>query len=130
MRTMFAAALAAATLPLAASAQVIYYGPSISNPPAAAYPSSCVERDSRLLERGYSLEDRKRAIDRDGAALAEELRRLDNRDVGAVATYNARSAEHNRRVAEMNAGVAQYNADMQSLVGDCNFSYVVPRSIR
>jgi hypothetical protein len=127
MRTMLAAALAAATLPIAASAQVIYYGPSISNPPATVYSTACTDRDARLLDRGNWLDNRKRDIDRDGAALADELRRLDNRDIGAVASYNARSAEHNRRVAELNAGVAQYNADMQALVGDCNYTYVVPR---
>ena len=126
MRTMLAAALAAAAIP--ATAQVYYYGPSVSNPPAAVYPSSCVDRDARLLDRGQWLDARKREIDRDGEALADEFARLDNRDIAAVASYNARSAEHNRRVADLNAGVAQYNADMQEMVSECNFVYSAPRS--
>ena len=126
MRTILAAALAAAAIPV--SAQVYYYGPSVSSPPAVVYSTSCVDRDARLLDRGQWLDARKREIDRDGAALADELRRLDNRDVGAVANYNARSSEHNRRVAELNAGVAQYNADMQSIVSECNLVYTAPRS--
>ena len=127
-RSLIAAALAAAALPPLAAAQVVYYGPSLSNPPAPVYSTSCIDRDARLLDRGHSLDARKREIDRDGAALADELRRLDNRDVGAVANYNARSSEHNRRVAELNAGVAQYNADMQTIVADCNLVYTAPRS--
>jgi hypothetical protein len=125
MRTILAAAVAAAALP--AAAQVYYYGPSVSHPPAVAYSASCVDRDARLLDRGQWLDARKREIDREGAALAEELRRLDNSDLGAVASYNARSSEHNRRVADLNAGVAQYNADMQAIVADCNFVYTAPR---
>ena len=126
MKTMIAA-LAAAALPTLATAQVYYYGPSITNPPAVVYSASCADRDARLLDHGMSLDARKREIDREGAALADELRRLDNKDVGAVASYNARSSEHNRRVAELNAGVAQYNADMQTMVADCNYVYTAPR---
>lgn len=128
MRTILAAALAAAAIPTLATAQVYYYGPSVSNPPAVVYSASCTDRDARLLDRGQWLDARKREIDRDGAALADELRRLNNQDIGAVASYNARSSEHNRRVAELNAGVAQYNADMQTIASECNFAYTAPRS--
>lgn len=125
MKTRLAAALAAAAIPTLASAQTYYYGPSVTYAPTVS--RSCVDRDASLLDRGHWLDARKREIDRDGAALAEELRRLDNRDIGAVASYNARSSEHNRRVADLNAGVAQYNADMQTLVADCNIVYAAPR---
>lgn len=122
MKGTLVAALAAAILvPAAAGAQVYYHGPSVT------YAPGCVDRDARLHERGMWLDSRKRDIDREGAALADELRNLDNRDLGAVASYNARSSEHNRRVAELNAGVAQYNSDMQVMVGECNFAYVLPR---
>ena len=126
MKTIVAAALAAAAIPTLASAQAYYYGPSVTYGPSVS--RSCIDRDAALLDRGHFLDARKREIDRDGAALADELRRLDNRDVAAVANYNARSSEHNRRVAELNAGVAQYNCDMQTMVSDCNVVYTPPRS--
>ena len=121
-RPILIAALAAAALGSAvAGAQVYYYGPTVT------YAPGCAERDARLHERGLWLDGRKREIDREGAALAQELRNLDNRDLAAVASYNARSAEHNRRVADLNAGVADYNANMQSMVSECNLAYVVPQ---
>ena len=120
-RILVAALAAAALVPAAASAQVYYHGPAVTYAPAG-----CVERDARLHERGLWLDSRKREIDREGAALANELRNLDNRDLGAVVSYNARSAEHNRRVAELNAGVADYNAGMQSMVSECSYAYVAP----
>ena len=122
MKATLIAALAVATLPSLATAQQYTYGPSITRP-----PFSCTDRDALLLDRGMRLENRKRDIDRDGADLANELRNLDNRDLGAVASYNARSAEHNRRVADMNAGVAQYNIDMRDMAESCNYAYVTPR---
>jgi hypothetical protein len=122
MKAKVIAALAVAALPALASAQYVY-GPSVTR-----YGYSCSDRDAALLDRGMWLDSRKREIDRDGADLANELRNLDNRDVGAVASYNARSAEHNRRVAELNAGVAQYNTDMREMVDGCNFVYYAPRS--
>ena len=125
MKTIVAAAIAAAAIPAAAFAQAYYYGPSVTYAPSVS--RGCIDRDAALLDRGHYLDARKREIDRDGAALAEELRRLDNTDLAAVANYNARSSEHNRRVAELNAGVAQYNSDMQTMVADCNVTYTPPR---
>lgn len=126
MKTIVAV-LAAAAIPTVASAQVYHYGPSVTYGPSAL-TRSCIDRDAALLDRGHFLDARKREIDRDGAALADELRRLNNQDVAAVANYNARSSEHNRRVAELNAGVAQYNSDMQMMVSDCNVVYTPPRN--
>ena len=92
------------------------------------------------MERDYSVRDRQAqleyerigadregdAIAREGARLAEDLRRLDNRDVMAVADYNARSAEHNRRVemhnrhiADLNARVALANGDAADVTASC-----------
>ena len=122
MRAQLFLAITLAAVPALATAQQYVYGPSVTR---SAY--ACSDRDAALLDRGMWLDSRKRDIDRDGADLAQELRNLDNRDVGAVASYNARSAEHNRRVADLNAGVAQYNADMRDMVDTCNYTYYAPR---
>lgn len=121
MKTLLVAALTCAAFPILATAQQYTYGPSVTR------YGDCVERDRSLLDRGMWLDSRKRDVDRDGADLAEELRNLDNRDLGAVASYNARSAEHNRRVADLNAGVAQYNTDMREMTDTCNYAYYAPR---
>jgi hypothetical protein len=85
----------------------------------------CMYRDESLADRTERLEREKAAIDsetdavaREGARLAEELRGLNNADVAAVASYNARSAEHNRRVHDHNRRIADLNARTAVLNGD------------
>lgn len=86
---------------------------------------TCMARDETMAQRRDRLEREKldvdreaQAITREGQRLADELRSLDSRDVGAVAAYNARSAEHNRRVEAHNRQVADTNARAAALNGD------------
>lgn len=85
----------------------------------------CMYRDESLAARTERIQrDKARveaetdAIAREGARLAEELRRLDNANAAALDAYNARSAEHNRRVHDHNRYVADLNARTAVLNGD------------
>lgn len=85
----------------------------------------CMYRDESLAARLARVDREKADIDADtdaiaraGARLADELRGLDNGDLGAVATYNARSAEHNRRVHDHNRRVGELNQRTARVNGD------------
>ena len=123
-RILAAAALLA---PLAAAAQVYYaqarplYDPALTR----SELRECMYRDEAMAERRDALEGEQAQSDAEaaaiaeaGARLAEELRNLDHRDVGAVAAYNARSAAHNQRVQDHNRHVAGLNARAARLNGD------------
>lgn len=109
-RTFAAVALLA---PLAAAAQVYYaQAPTLTR----SELRECMYRDEALAERQDAIEREKAESDAEaaaiasaGARLADELRNLDHRDVGAVAAYNARSAAHNQRVQDHNRHVAELN---------------------
>ena len=107
----------------------------------------CMDRDIFLRDRLSVLEQEKRyndreteAIDREGRMLADERRRLDNSNVGAVADYNARSdahnrrvADHNQRVSDMNARAAMHNREAADLSADCSsrpYYFRDPDSVR
>lgn len=115
-------AAAALLAPLAAAAQVYYaQAPTLTR----SELRECMFRDEALAERQGALErekaetdDEAAAIANAGARLADELRNLDQRDVGAVASYNARSAAHNQRVQDHNRQVAQLNARTARVNGD------------
>lgn len=122
-RILAAAALLA---PLAAAAQVYYaqarplYDPALTR----SELRECMYRDEALAERQGAIEREKAdshaeaaAIADAGARLADELRNLDPRDVGAVAAYNARSAAHNQRVQDHNRHVAGLNGRTARLNG-------------
>ena len=85
----------------------------------------CMYRDESLAARSERIERDKAQVDfetdaiaREGARLAEELRRLDNADIAALNGYNARSAAHNRRVHDHNRSVADLNARAAVLNGE------------
>jgi uncharacterized protein involved in exopolysaccharide biosynthesis len=82
-------------------------------------------RDDAMAERRDALEGDRAQVDAEAAAIAEagarladELRNLDHREVGAAAAYNARSAAHNQRVQDHNRDVAALNARAARLNGD------------
>jgi hypothetical protein len=123
-RILAAAALLA---PLAAAAQTYYdqarplYDPALTR----SELRECMYRDEAMAERRDALEGVRAqseaeaaAIADFGARLADELRNLDQGDVGAVAAYNARSAAHNQRVHDHNRHVAGMNARAARLNGD------------
>ncbi|MEO7743020.1 MAG: hypothetical protein ABIR98_08800 [Usitatibacter sp.] len=85
----------------------------------------CMYRDESLAARQERIERDKAAADAEtdavaqaGTRLADELRDLDNGNLAAVASYNARSAEHNRWVHNHNRRIAELNARTASLNGD------------
>src|SRR5687768_204569 len=130
-------ALAALAAPAAAFAQPGYVIREYVREPAPLVREElrhCMDRDRDLARRDIELATEKRLNDREGSAiarasqqLADDLRRLDNRDTAAVAAHNARAAEHNRRVEAHNLRVVDQNeaarnlnrdqADMQSTCG-------------
>lgn len=127
MKTARILAAAALLAPLAAAAQVYYgqarplYDPALTR----SELRECMYRDEAMAERRNAFEDEKAHSDAEaaaiadaGARLADELRNLDHRDVGAVAAYNARSAAHNQRVQDHNRDVAALNARASRLNGD------------
>ena len=118
-RTM--AWLLAAAAPMAAMGQVSYGDGPLTREELRV----CMERDHAVRERIARLDDERvesdaeaASIAREGARLAEELRRLDNRDTLAVAEYNARSDAHNRRVEAHNRYVVDLNARTALVNGD------------
>jgi uncharacterized protein involved in exopolysaccharide biosynthesis len=129
--------LALAT-PIAALAQTSHSTARIESPVLSGPVHACMERQETLADRKAYLDQEKYEIDRngdaiarDGASLADELRRMPSSDVAAVAAYNTRSdahnrrvAEHNRRVADMNAAAASLNGDSADLMAYCNFRYM------
>jgi hypothetical protein len=135
-RTLAAVAL---FTPLAALAQVYYSQarPLYDSALTRGELRECMFRDESLSERQAALDretaaadDEAAAIANAGARLADELRTLDSRDVGAVAAYNARSdahnrrvADHNRRVADMNGRTARLNDDSARLDTLCARPY-------
>jgi multidrug resistance efflux pump len=138
MRSATILAVLCMAAPAAALAQTSYSRAAVTGPavvpaepayPAYSAPYSCaeLERQSAMLESEKVDYDRQRdRLDTEGARLSDELRRLDNRDVAAVADYNARSdahnrrvAEHNRRVADMNDAVARVTADIANATPYC-----------
>jgi hypothetical protein len=123
MRTLTILALAALAAP-AAVAQT-YYDPRGDHPLAREELRRCMDRDEVLAARQASLDDERRLNDREsasiaraGAALAEDLRRVDPADTAAVAAHNARTAEHNRRVEAHNLRVYDMNEAARRLNGD------------
>jgi hypothetical protein len=123
-RILMAAALLA---PLAAAAQVHYSQarPIDDDALTRGELRECMFRDESLAERQAAIEREKAEVDGEAGAIAEagmrladELHSLDNRDVGAVAAYNARSAAHNQRVEDHNRRVAGMNARTARLNGD------------
>lgn len=123
-RILAAAALLA---PFAAAAQVYYAQPRPLYDPALTRSElrECMYRDEALAERQAAIEREKAESDAEaaaianaGARLADELRNLDHGDVGAVASYNARSAAHNQRVQDHNRQVAELNGRTARLNGD------------
>ena len=110
----------------AAFAQTYYYTTPPSDTPLAREElRRCMDRDDALALRQSDLETQRRLNDREGqsiaranALLAEELRRVDPADTGAVAAHNARTAEHNRRVEAHNLRVDDMNASARTLNGD------------
>lgn len=119
----------AMALPMGVMAQVGYGDGTLSREELRV----CMERDYAVRDRQAHLVDERidadreaESIAREGARLAEELGRLDNADVLAVADYNARSAAHNRRVemhnrqiADLNARVALANGDAADVTASC-----------
>jgi hypothetical protein len=123
-RILAAAALLA---PLAAAAQVYYGQARPLHDPALTRSElrECMYRDDAMAERRDALEGGRAQVDAEAAAIAEagarladELRNLDHREVGAAAAYNARSAAHNQRVQDHNRDVAALNARAARLNGD------------
>jgi len=128
MKRLILATLAA--LPLVATAQGYYYREA---PMTRGELRDCVERDRYLRDQITILDQEKfdndregQDIYREGRALANELRTLDNRDANAVADYNARSdahnrrvADHNRRVSDMNARARDHNREAANVSADC-----------
>ena len=121
MNSSQAIALLALFVPVAAIAQTSYSRAAIESPRLHV----CDERQASLAERNAYLAQDKSQIDREneriarnGAYLANEIRKLDNRDTVAVAAYNARQEEHNRRVEIHNGYVAEMNRAAALLTGD------------
>ena len=128
-------ALAALAAPAVAFAQPSYVIREVVREPAPLVREraplvreelhDCMAGDRDLARRDAELASEKRLNDREGASiarasadLADDLRRLDNRDLAAVAAHNARAAEHNRRVEahnlrvhDQNHAAARLNAD-------------------
>jgi cell division protein FtsB len=87
------------------------------------------------------LDQDKRDVDAEGAALARaksrldgELAQLDRTNTAAVADYNARSNAlndrvnaYNARVADLNHAVALLNGDSREMVDWCNRMYYARR---
>lgn len=119
----------AMAIPMAAMGQVSYGDGPLTREELRV----CMERDYAVRDRQARLADERAGSDgeadsiaRQGAQLAEDLRRLDNGDPLAVADYNARSAAHNRRVemhnrhiADLNARVALANGDAADVAASC-----------
>ncbi|MDQ3025363.1 MAG: hypothetical protein M3R58_02495 [Pseudomonadota bacterium] len=87
-----------------------------------------LDRERQVLDRETD------AIARSAARLADELRNLDSFNSAAVASYNARSAEHNRaasvhnrRVADMNARASFHNDDAGDVSSACASRYYLLR---
>lgn len=120
MRYARALALAALAAPALAAAQpatvvreYVYREPA---PLVREELRECMDRDRDLARRDADLAAEKRLNDREAASiarasreLADDLRRLDTRDVAAVEAHNARAAEHNRRVEAHNLRVQDQN---------------------
>lgn len=121
--------LAALSLFVSATAAAQVYYPE----PRPAYDGTltrgelreCMYRDESMGARLERLDREKADLDADtdaiaraGSRLADELRALDNTNLGAVAGYNARSAEHNRRVHEHNRRIAELNQRTALVNGD------------
>jgi hypothetical protein len=112
-------ALAALAAPAAVVAQPSYVIREYVREPAPLVREElrdCMDRDRDLARRDTQLATEKRLNDREGASiarasaqLADDLRRLDNRDTVAVAAHNARAEEHNRRVEAHNLRVYDQN---------------------
>jgi len=140
MRTIRILALAAAATPALALAQTKYYYGEPA-PLAREELRECMYRDEDLTRRDTDIAAEKRLNDREGAsiaraaaALADDLRRLDNRDVAAVAAHNARAAEHNRRVEahnlrvnDQNVEAARLNRDQADMSSTCGTRSYYPR---
>jgi hypothetical protein len=149
-----ALALLALAAPAAAFAQTSYSQARIVGAPVVmtAEVRECWDRHDSLADRKAFLDQEKRDIDREGAAIASasdrlagEMRTLVNTDTGAVAAHNARSdahnrrvAAHNRRVADMNLAAATLNSDSADMAAYCNLrtsrwrddAYVVANPLR
>lgn len=119
MRLAKVLALAALAAPAAVPAQPAYVVREYVRDPAPLVREElreCMDRDRELARRDVELATEKRLNDREGASiarasaqLADDLRRLDNRDTAAVAAHNARAEEHNRRVEAHNLRVLDQN---------------------
>lgn len=127
---MVVAALAAP----AAFAQSYYSGdPSLTRDElreCMARDSSQTLRQADLSREQAMAEQEARDLERNGQQLAQQLRRLDNSNLDAVATYNSHSAgqnyaveAHNHRVAELNARAAQMNEDLRQFNAACVHPY-------
>jgi len=123
MRSTQILALAALAAPTLALAQPTYYYREPA-PLVREELRDCMHRDADLTRRDVEITAERRLNDREGAsiarasaALADDLRRLDNRDVAAVAAHNARAAEHNRRVDAHNLRVQDQNTEAARLNG-------------
>jgi hypothetical protein len=127
MRPTTVFALILAGLPVAALAQTSYSNAAVAGQPPVLREGvrMCLERGDSLADRKAYLDQEKFAVDsdaaeiaREGARLADELRRLPATDAAGVAAYNARTAAHNRRVAAQNRRVADMNTAVSMLNGD------------
>ena len=140
MRTIRILALAAVAAPALALAQTTYYYREPA-PLAREELRECMYRDEDLTRRDTQINAERRLNDREGtsiaraaAALADDLRRLDNSDVAAVAAHNARAAEHNRRVEahnlrvhDQNAEASRPNRDQADMSSTCGTRSYYPR---
>jgi cell division protein FtsB len=142
MKPVIVLALAALAAP-AAFADVTYSRVVVLDEPVAihAVPRVCENRNNELWDRKALLDQDKRDVDAEGAALARaksrldgELAQLDRTNTAAVADYNARSNAlndrvnaYNARVADLNHAVALLNGDSREMVDWCNRMYYARR---
>ena len=133
MKAFKSLVLVAALAAPAAFAQSYYGDPTLTRDELR----ECMARDSAQALRKSDLvrdqalaEQEGRELERNRQRLAEELRRLDNGDLAAVATYNSHSAgqnyaveAHNRNIADLNARAAQLNDDLASFSAACVHPY-------
>jgi hypothetical protein len=124
MRLARAAALWVLAAPAVALAQVGRSETTRAHAAPAFQESwrACMARGDALGDRKAFIDDERRLLDlegdaiaREGAQLADDLRRLPATDSAAVGVYNARSADHNARVAAHNHRVDDMNAAGASL---------------
>jgi hypothetical protein len=126
----------AATVPMIAAAQTIYYRPAPGAEPVYRVDSLsvCLQRNDALWDRKGLIDQDRRLLDREEQSLARgraeldaEYQRLDRADRVAVDSYNKRSNElngwvdqHNQRVRELNGAAGLLNSETRELVAYCD----------